>query len=125
VFFSLMVVGLSGTLPDTLSAGLRAQGVPAAVASGVADLPPVSTLFAAFLGANPIAHLLGPTGVLDRLPAANRDALTGTRFFPELISGPFHHGLVTVFTSAAVMAVIAALASLLRGRRTEIERTSA
>jgi MFS family permease len=121
VFFSLMVVGLSGTLPGTLSAGLRAQGVPASVAAGVADLPPVSTLFAAFLGANPVAHLLGPTGALDGLPAANRDTLTGTRFFPELISGPFHHGLVTVFTSAAVLAVIAALASLLRGRPTTVD----
>jgi MFS family permease len=121
VFFSLMVVGLSGTLPGALSAGLRAQGVPASVAAGVADLPPVSTLFAAFLGANPVAHLLGPTGALDRLPTANRDTLTGTRFFPELISGPFHHGLVTVFTSAAVLAVVAALASLLRGRPSTID----
>ena len=115
VFFSLMVVGLAGTLPTTLSAGLRAQGVPASVASSVADLPPVSTLFAAFLGSNPIGHLLGPSGVLDALPAANRAVLTGTEFFPRLISAPFHHGLVTVFTAAAAMAVIAALASLLRG----------
>jgi MFS family permease len=115
VFFSLMVVGLAGSLPQTLSAGLRAQGVPAAVAADVANLPPVSTLFAAFLGANPIAHLLGPSGVLPTLPAANRDALTGTEFFPQLISEPFHHGLVTVFTAAAAMAVISALASFFRG----------
>ncbi|WP_037076587.1 MFS transporter [Pseudonocardia spinosispora] len=115
VFFSLMVAGLATSLPGTLSAGLRAQGVAAPVADQVAGLPPVSTLFAAFLGVNPIAHLLGPTGALDAVPAANRDTLTGTRFFPELISGPFHHGLVTVFTAAAVMAVVAALASLLRG----------
>ncbi|HEX4248492.1 MAG TPA: MFS transporter [Pseudonocardia sp.] len=115
VFFSLMVVGLAGTLPQTLSAGLRAEGVPATVAAGVANLPPVSTLFAAFLGANPIAHLLAPSGVLDALPAANRATLTGTEFFPQLISAPFHHGLVTVFTAAAIMAVVSALASYFRG----------
>jgi MFS family permease len=123
VFFSLMVVGLAGSLPDTLSAGLRAQGVPAAVAAEAANLPPVSTLFAAFLGANPVAHLLGPSGALPTLPSANREALTGTEFFPQLISEPFHHGLVTVFTAAAVMAVIAALASISRGRSPLTERT--
>jgi MFS family permease len=130
VFFSLMVTGLAGTLPTTLSTGLHAQGVPAAIAAQLAALPPVSTLFAAFLGANPIAHLLAPSGVLPTLPAAARSTLTGTRFFPELISGPFHHGLVTVFTAAAVMAVISALASVSRGgataeRSAAPERTSA
>jgi MFS family permease len=125
VFFSLMVVGLAGSLPDTLSAGLRGQGVPAAVAAEAANLPPVSTLFAAFLGANPVAHLLGPSGALPTLPAANREVLTGTEFFPQLISEPFHHGLVTVFTAAAVMAVIAALASISRGGSPLTERTPA
>ncbi|WP_327071789.1 MFS transporter [Kitasatospora sp. NBC_01250] len=116
LFFSLMVVGLAGTLPHTLSAGLQAQQVPAATAQQVAALPPVSTLFATFLGNNPVGHLLGPSGVLHTLPAQNAHVLTGTRFFPELVSGPFHHGLVTVFGAAAVMALIGALASALRGR---------
>jgi MFS family permease len=117
VFFSLMITGLASSLPSTLTAGLRAQGVPASVASGVAHLPPVSTLFAAFLGNNPIGHLLTPSGVLGSLPARGVAVLTGKRFFPELISGPFHHGLVIVFGAAATMSLIAALASSLRGRR--------
>jgi MFS family permease len=117
VFFSLMIAGLATSLPATLTAGLTGQGVPAGVASSLAHLPPVSTLFAAFLGNNPIGHLLGPTGVLGSLPAGNVAVLTGRRFFPELISGPFHHGLVIVFAAAACMAAIAALASSLRGRR--------
>jgi MFS family permease len=117
VFFSLMIAGLASSLPSTLSAGLTGQGVPAGVASRVANLPPVSTLFAAFLGNNPIGHLLRPTGVLGSLPTHSVAVLTGNRFFPELISGPFHHGLVIVFAAAACMALIAALASLLRGRR--------
>jgi hypothetical protein len=117
VFFSLMIAGLASSLPSTLTGGLTAQGVPAGVASRLAHLPPVSTLFAAFLGNNPIGHLLQPTGVLGSLPAHSIAVLTGNRFFPELISGPFHHGLVIVFAAAASMAVIAALASLSRGRR--------
>ena len=116
IFFSLMVAGLAGNLPHTLTAGLQAQGVPASVAGPVASLPPVSTLFAAFLGQNPIGHLLAPSGVLNTLPHANAATLTGTTFFPNLISGPLHHGLTVVFIAAAVMALVAATASLLRGK---------
>jgi MFS family permease len=115
VFFSLMIAGLAATLPQTLSSGLQGHGVSASVATGVAQLPPVSTLFAAFLGSNPVAHLLGPTGALARLSPADAHALTGQSFFPQLISGPFHHGLVIVFSVATAMALIAAVASALRG----------
>ncbi|MFJ7214054.1 MFS transporter [Amycolatopsis sp. NPDC098790] len=116
VFFSLMIAGLASSLPQTLTGGLQAHGVPATVADGVAQLPPVSTLFAAFLGSNPVGHLLGPD-VLAGLSPADRSALTGGEFFPQLVSGPFHHGLVVVFTAAAVMAVVAAVASASRGKR--------
>ncbi|WUL69974.1 MFS transporter [Amycolatopsis sp. NBC_00345] len=116
VFFSLMIAGLAGSLPQTLTGGLLAHGVPGPVAANVAQLPPVSTLFAAFLGSNPMAHLLGP-GVLSGLSPAGAAALTGKEFFPSLISGPFHHGLVIVFTAAAVMALVAGIASVSRGKR--------
>jgi MFS family permease len=116
VFFSLMVAGLASSLPTTLSSGLTAQGVPVATADQIAQLPPVGTLFAAFLGYNPIGELLGPQ-VLGALPPANAANLTGLEFFPRLISGPFHDGLVIVFWLAIAMAVVGALASLLRGKR--------
>ncbi len=117
IFFSLMIAGLANTLPRTLSAGLRAQGVPAAAAHHVASLPPVSTLFSALLGYNPVKGLLGPSGVLRKLPAHNVAVLTGHQFFPNLISAPFHHGLVIVFTAAICMSVAGALISLLRGKQ--------
>jgi MFS family permease len=117
IFFSLMVAGLAATLPRTLNSGLRAQGVPASVASHVAHLPPVSTLFSALLGYNPMRTLLGPSGVLKKLPAHNVAVLTGNRFFPNLISGPFHHGLIIVFSAAIVLSLGGALISLLRGRQ--------
>ncbi|AOR36403.1 MFS transporter [Streptomyces fodineus] len=115
VFFSLMVSGLASSLPKTLGSGLQAHGVPAGTAHQVASLPPVSTLFATFLGNNPIGHLLGDGGTLDHLAAAQRATLTGHTFFPELVSGPFHHGLTIVFGVAAGMALFSALASALRG----------
>ncbi|HEV2634202.1 MAG TPA: MFS transporter [Actinocrinis sp.] len=115
IFFSLMVAGLAGSLPHTLTSGLTAQHVPAANAAAVAALPPVGTLFAAFLGYNPIQQLVGPQ-VLAKLPPSNAATLTGRQFFPNLISGPFHDGLVVVFTLAIVMSLIAAGACLLRDR---------
>ena len=117
IFFSLMVAGLASTLPRTLTAGLHSQGVPLGIASKVAHLPPVSTLFAALLGYNPIHNLLGPTGVLNHLSAKQVGVLTGKQFFPNVISGPFHHGLVIVFTAAAIMSFIGAMVSLLRGKQ--------
>ena len=117
IFFSLMIAGLASTLPRTLTSGLTAQGVPAAVAAHVSHLPPVSTMFAALLGYNPIQNLLRPSGVLQHLPAHNVQVLTGRQFFPHLISAPFHHGLVIVFTAAAIMSLTGALVSLLRGKR--------
>ena len=117
IFFSLMIAGLASSLPRTLAGGLRAQGVPAQLAAHVAGLPPVSTLFASFLGYNPVRNLLRPSGELSRLPHHSVTVLTGKQFFPHLISGPFHHGLVIVFTAAIGMSVLGALVSLTRGRQ--------
>jgi hypothetical protein len=75
----------------------------------------VGSLFAAFLGYNPMQSLLGPSGTLHQIPPANAATLTGKEFFPHLISQPFHHGLVVVFTAAALMMLVGALASLFRG----------
>jgi len=119
VFFSLMIVGLAGGLPGAMTEGLTQQGVPYATAHQVASLPPVSTLFAAVLGENPLEHLLAPSGVLQTLPAANRQTIVGHEFFPDLIAAPFHHGLTVVFVASALLAVLAAAASLSRGRRVD------
>jgi MFS family permease len=115
IFFSFMVAGLAAHLPATMRSGLTAQGVPPDVAGKVADLPPVGSLFASFLGFNPIQTLLKPFGTLDTLPASNVATLTGKQFFPQLISAPFHDGLVVVFLAAAAMSVVGAVASWLAG----------
>jgi MFS family permease len=117
VVFTLMIAGLSGTLPSTLSGGLVKLGVPGGVAHQIATLPPVSSLFASVLGVNPVQHLLAPSGVLAKLPPASQAALTGREFFPSLLSGPFHSGLIVVFSVSAALSVLAGLASLLRGKR--------
>ncbi|HEU5033884.1 MAG TPA: MFS transporter [Mycobacteriales bacterium] len=116
IFFSLMIVGLSSTLPSSLYGGLTANGVPPAAAHQIAALPPVGVLFAAFLGYNPIGNLLGH-GTLQHVGHQHAATLTGKTFFPHLISGPFHHGLVVVFSLAIAMSLVGAVASLFRGGR--------
>lgn len=116
VFFSLMIVGLANSLPAALKGGLLAHGVPASSAAAAAGAPPVGSLFAAFLGYNPVEALVGPS-TLSLLPPADKATLTGQTFFPSLIAGPFHDGLVIVFSMAILISVIGALASLLRGSR--------
>jgi hypothetical protein len=114
IFFTLMILGLASSLPHTMTAGLQAHGVASATAHRIGQLPPVSILFAAFLGYNPIQHLLGPH-VLASLSAANQATLTGRSFFPNLISAPFRSGLHEAFAFAIVACLIAAAASLMRG----------
>jgi MFS family permease len=113
IFFTLIILGLASSLPATLTHGLVAQGVPHADAARVAALPPVSIMFAALLGYNPVQTLLGH--VVSRLPASHAAYLTGHTFFPSLISVPFEHGLAIAFYFAIAACLIAAVASLLRG----------
>jgi MFS family permease len=114
IFFTLMIVGLSSTLPQSLFHGLVSHGVPAATAERAAHLPPVSTLFAAFLGYNPIEHLVG-AGTVARLPAAQQAVLLGHGFFPSLITAPFRAGLHAALDFAIVASALAAAASWSRG----------
>ncbi len=113
VFFTLIITGLSASLPGALYAGLTSQGVPAASANVVSHLPPTATLFSALLGYNPMKSLLGPA--LAHLSAAKAGYLTGREFFPQLIASSFRKGLDAAFYFAFIATVVAAIASALRG----------
>lgn len=116
LFFSLMIIGLSERLPQTIIADLTKQGVPILVASKVAAAPPVSSLFAAFLGYNPMKALI-PAPVLHALSAHAVSTITGKQFFPNLISMPFKQGLTIAFILSIIAYLIAAIASWMRGKR--------
>ncbi len=116
IFFSLMVAGLSSKLPTAMFGGLTAQGIPASAATTISHLPPIGVLFAAFLGYNPMQQLLSPQ-LLAHLPSGHALYVTGRQFFPHLITAPFHDGLGVAFAFAIAANVIAAIASLLTGRR--------
>ncbi len=124
IFFTLLIIGLASSLPAAAQSGLEAHGLSADVAGRVAHAPPISILFAAFLGYNPIQSLVG-THALSSVGAHARAVLTGPKFFPHLISGPFREGLHTAFAFAIVACLIAAAASLMRGGRYEHVEASA
>ena len=111
-----MVVGLSRVLPTSLFNGLSAHGVSANQAHSIASLPPVATLFSSFLGYNPLQTLLGSQAHAG-VTSSQWQLLTGKSFFPSLLTAPFHHGLFIVFGIASLMAGIAAIFSILRGKR--------
>jgi MFS family permease len=114
IFFTLLIIGLASSLPSALSGGLETHGIAPGVAHRAGEAPPISVLFAAFLGYNPVQHLVG-AGALGALPAHAHAALTGPTFFPHLIAGPFSDGLDTAFSFAIVACLVAAGASMLRG----------
>jgi MFS family permease len=116
IFFTLMIIGLSGTLPHALYVGLTAQGVSPAVAHHVATLPPVTTLFASFLGYNPMVHLLG-AHVISTLSPTARTTIVGRRFFPMMIQKAFSSGLHPALDFATVVCALAAMTSWMRGSR--------
>jgi hypothetical protein len=116
VFFTLMILGLSASLPHSMSTGLVANGVAPVRAQQIAKLPPVGSLFSAFLGYNPMQKLLGSQAKAG-VTAAQWHTLTGESFFPHLISSPFMSGLRIALTASLIMCIIAAAASWLRGAK--------
>ncbi|HEV7977783.1 MFS transporter [Amycolatopsis sp.] len=118
-FFSLIIAGLSSTLPATMRSGLVEHGVSAGAADQIASLPAVAVLFAAFLGYNPIQQLLGSQ--LGQLSPDQASFLTGRSFFPNLISGPFSQGLAVAFWFAIGVCLLGAVASLLTGKKRPAE----
>ncbi len=115
-FFSIVTLGLAASLPSTLSAGLTQAGLAAPIADQIAHLPPISALFGAFLGYNPMATLI-PAQALHQLSDAAQANLLGKSFFPNLISAPFMVGLHAAFYISAALCLISAIASLMRGKQ--------
>jgi len=116
IFFSLMIVGLTNSLPKAMFNGLTAHGVASEQAQQIANTPAVGSLFSSFLGFNPLQSLLGSQAAT-HVTNSQWATLTGKRFFPNLIQSPFHHGLVIVFSLAIAMSLVGALFSAFRGTR--------
>jgi MFS family permease len=116
LFFSLMVIGLAHNTPAVLFHNLVINHVNVKTAHEIASAPPLGYLFAAFLGYNPMKTLLGPK-ILHSLTQTNAVTITGTKWFPTILSSPFEDGLHIVLVFAIIVSLIGALLSFLQGKR--------
>lgn len=116
LYFAILIIGLSTSLPNVLNHGLVSAGVPVNLAKQVSNMPPTSALFAAFLGFNPMGSLI-PHATMITLPAATQAMLLSNTFFPHLIAPAVMASLHIAFYISAVISLIAAIASFLRGKR--------
>ena len=117
ILFTLMMAGMVASVPAAMSSGLVANGVPDQIAGQIAHMPPTGYLFAALLGYNPLGSIIHPfiqSGALV-LTSDQVAAITSKEFFPQIIAGPFHHGLHIVLIFSMIVCLIAAGVSWLRG----------
>lgn len=114
IFFTILVVGMSSSLPGTLYKGLVSENISQSVAQQISSLPPTTALFTALLGYNPLKTII-PANALSTIPSSNQAVIFGNRFFPNLISLPFMDGLRIVFIIAAIISFVAMVVSALRG----------
>ena len=117
LFFTIIIVSLSGSLPSALSTAVTNAGASAQLAHIFSSTPASGALFGAFLGYNPVATMLQglPASLVSTIPKATLVYITGPKFFPTAISGPFMTALREAFIIGAIMCAIAAVCSALRG----------
>ncbi|NMP22166.1 MFS transporter [Sulfobacillus harzensis] len=121
IFFSMVIGSLSAGLPGSMIRGLSRFALPHSVIVGVAHLPPLTVLFAALLGYNPLKTLLASNArgriILSHLPHQQAIRLMSPQFFPHLIAHPFMEALRVVFLFAAGMSLLSSILSVFRGQR--------
>jgi MFS family permease len=117
IFFTVIISGLSSSLPNALSSAMVSAGVPK-LAGAFSSISPTSALFSAFLGYNPMQSILtipSLSSVVSQIPPATLTFLEGQTFFPNAIAPAFVSSLDLSFYIGAALSVAGAVASLLRG----------
>jgi MFS family permease len=122
VLFTEVVAALSTSLPSAMSAAVTSAGAPQ-LASYLSAIPPTIALFAAFLGYNPMQTVISrlPAGGAAHLSPQAISTVTSATWFPNAIAPSFMGALHEAFYLNAGLAIVAALASLMRGKKLEYE----
>jgi EmrB/QacA subfamily drug resistance transporter len=123
LLFTITLIALSNSLPHSLNTALASAGAPQ-LASVLDQIPPTTALFAAFLGYNPMQTILSelPSNITGSLTSQSRTVLTGMTWFPHAIAPAFMSSLNVAFYFNAGLALLAAAASALRGKRYVYDR---
>jgi MFS family permease len=122
ILFTEVIGALTGSLPNALASAMTNAGAPH-VASSLSQIPPTLALFAAFLGYNPMATMISelPQAVSGQISPQAFSTITSTTWFPRTIAPPFMTAVHLAFYFNAGLAVVAALASLMRGKKQQYE----
>lgn len=119
IFFTIVLITLTSRLPGAFTAALGQAGAPELIPYFI-KIPPTSALFSAFLGYNPVATILGffPSGFTSSfLSSGTLATLEGKIWFPTALSGAFMGSLRMSFYLGAVIFALAAILSVLRGKK--------
>jgi EmrB/QacA subfamily drug resistance transporter len=119
IFFTVIILSLNSSLPGALASAVTSAGASSQLAQVFSATPATGALFGAFLGYNPIQTILNtlPPTIVNAIPKAAIQQLTGSEFFPHAISSPFMSALREAFVIGAIMCFIAAIFSALRGEK--------
>ena len=122
VLFTEVIGALTASLPGALSSAMVNAGVPQ-VASHLSEVPPTLALFAAFLGYNPMVTMISelPASVSKQISPQAFSTITSTTWFPRAIAPPFIGAIHLAFYFNAGLAIVAAIASLMRGKKRQYE----
>jgi MFS family permease len=116
IFFTIIIVGITQRFPEAMTASLSSVGAMY-LSPALSNIPPTAALFSAFLGYNPVDAILTalPAPLVAHIPQATLNTLTGTTWFPHTLQNAFVPALRTSFYIGAILSVIAAILSVLRG----------
>ena len=125
VLFTEVVAALGTSLPSAMASALTNAGVPQLVPY-FSSIPPTVALFAAFLGYNPMNEMISRLPVLASAHLSTQavSTITSTTWFPDAIAQSFMGALHLALYLNAGLAIVAAIASLMRGKSFEFEHNS-
>ncbi|MGA2934892.1 MAG: MFS transporter [Methanomicrobiales archaeon] len=118
MFFTIVIFSLTQTFPPELAASLTNAGAPGLIAP-MSAIPPTGSLFAAFLGYNPVQTILAaiPQSVVAAISPATIATLTGITWFPITLAHAFMPSLGVSFYFGAAISLVAAVLSAMRGTK--------
>jgi hypothetical protein len=118
-FFAIIIVFLSKDLPSAFNSALTQAGVPSQSLHYFTSISPTQSLFAAFLGYNPMQSIVNglPQNVRATISENSINTLTGLHWFPQAMAGAFMSSIQVAFFISALLCCVAAVASALRGKR--------
>lgn len=122
LFFTILIVGITQGFPGAMTNSLTSIGA-AQLVPAFSNIPPSGALFSTFLGYSPVDSILSslPSSVVANIPEGVLTTLQGTTWFPSTFANAFLPAVRESYIIGAILCIIAAILSALRGEKTQIQ----